>query len=1188
MIPGGRREGARQLPPPGDRMDRRSLSTRIVAFVALLCMLTGTLVAGLSALGTYDRLLGTAERSVEDIRNAVASGIRTNLADSVTALRIATLNPSLRTQFTQLSAAFSQLGEADRRETVERFAGEKSGPIDLRSANEGTGTGTAYDAFHLAYHRHWLRWTQETGAPDLLFVDRAGTVFYSVRKRADFGFNLPRDMSDSLATKAFVRAMSSNPPYQPAFSDIGTYSPNGRDPAGIVALPVTDESDRVLGAALMLVPDANFAAIVRGAPSLGETGEVLVVGEDSILRNDPRFDPGAALATRVDSAGIRRALGGETAIVQYTDYRGGEVVGAVMPLTLYGVRWAVVAKSDRSEIERRIFSTMTVNFTGALLLSLLIAAVAAMFARGIGSPLATLTGTLARLTSGQHALDVPFTNRKDEIGRLAQGMVAFREALVETDRLTEKLKEGEARLVELLDSGPAGAVVARLEDRKVIFASERAAALLGRAKRDVVGGTLALKVAGGETDAVDETIRKLRRQSVVTAAEFRIDVGDGTPPVFQVSAERIEFHGETCALFWILDVSELRASEENARRERKRTEALLEGTPDAMFIVDRKGIIRYVNRQAEAVFGYRREELVDRPIERLIPARFHAGHESLRDNYALRPTAREMGAGRELYAIDKSGREFPVEISLNPIPGEEFVAAAVRDATERKKAEAALRAATAAAEEATKAKSSFLATMSHEIRTPMNGVMSMAEMLEQTDLSPDQREMSKVIRGSAEALMTLLNDILDFSKIEAGRIEFERLPVDIGDVVEEAAELVAARADEKGLDLVVEIDPKLPARIAGDPTRIRQIVLNYLSNAVKFTESGGVTGRVRLEGEPLGDRPERVLIEITDTGIGMTPEQTARMFRAFTQADSSTSRKFGGTGLGLSISQRLAELMGATVGVESAPGRGSTFWLRLPAEVMERSPPTPAVDISDASVAALGFEGPARAALVSILGTAGIRPHFLSEHDLAEMPKGSVPIAMLRGTSSAAIAASRRIVRAHPEARAILAAPRALASTLKAAPEAGAFDAITMPLRRQRVWLAIAAALDRASLADARKAAPGTAERFAAPDLDAARAANAAILVAEDNQTNQYVIKRVLDRAGFASRFVFNGKEALKALAEEPGYGMLLTDYHMPEMDGLELSAAIRAQEAASKGPPGWSRKSAPTAISPSRCATSL
>ena len=209
-------------------------------------------------------------------------------------------------------------------------------------------------------------------------------------------------------------------------------------------------------------------------------------------------------------------------------------------------------------------------------------------------------------------------------------------------------------------------------------------------------------------------------------------------------------------------------------------------------------------------------------------------------------------------------------------------------------------------------------------------------------------------------------------QIEAGRIEFERLPIDVGDVVEEAAELIAARADEKGLDLVVDLDPALPSQIAGDPTRIRQIVLNYLSNAVKFTERGAVVASVALLNQPLGGKPARIAIEVRDSGIGMTPDQTAKLFRAFTQADTSTSRKFGGTGLGLSISLRLAEMMGGEVGVRSTPGEGSTFWFHLPADILEKAPSRPTVDISDAKVVAFGFDGAARQALEHVLRTAGI------------------------------------------------------------------------------------------------------------------------------------------------------------------------------------------------------------------------
>ena len=1624
-------------------------------------MLTGLAVAALSAIQSYQQLLAAAERNVEDIRNSVAAGIGTSLQDGVSALRTTALSPALRAHFNDLSSAFSQLSPDERADTVAVFSGIKSAPFALRPTVESAGTGTSYDSYHAAHHRYWLRWLQEMAVPDLLFVDREGTVFYSVRKRSDFGANLLVDLPGSIAAHAFVTAMATNAPYMPAFSDIAFYEPNGKDPAAFLALPVIDGNGRPIGALLMLISDTNFRQVLRAAPSLGKSGEVLIVGNDMIVRNEPRFLEGFALVARISTDGVRRALDGEVTTIRNVDYRGNDVVTAAMPVDVFGSRWAVIAKRDMNEIRQTILESLGVNFAISLLLSGAIAAVAGLFARSIGAPLTTLTETLARLSGGNHRIDVPFTQRKDEIGRLALGMVTFREALAETDHLTEKLKEGEARLVSLLDTGPAGALVVSLDDRKVLFASERAAVLLGRAKRDMVDATLSLApVAGGE-DIVETIVQRLRRQSVVPAIESQVDAGDGSMPIFQISAERIEFHGSGCALLWILDVTEQRASDARVRHERERTEALLDGTPDAMLIVDRSGRIRFVNRQAEALFGWRREELAGQSVDRLMPGGFPAGRIAQIDGSAAVPT----GDGNPLLAVDQKGRRFPVEISINPVQdedllaasvrdiserlaaeaelrrvhyalehapdaitwydrdgalveankyatvlfgrsreqligrhcgalvkdldaarwakiwakvsvrnsdrpveqtillpnggtleietlskflsfgGKEFIVAFMRDITERKKAETELRrvqyalehsadgiiwigrdgsvvqanvaagmltgiphkelpgkhvrgfvkgvdarvweiiwekittrttdepgeqvilrpdgttlevetlskhidfggrefivafmrditarkraeadlgvtlkslelerallksifdsipdiifakdldgvytigndkfaelfgrsakdivgktdyeifpkdladffrekdkialsageaqrneeevaypdgrkaqldtqktairspdgtvlgllgvarditaqkaaeaalaeerkrlqsvldkgpicvsitgmdgkvlfanpiatklfglavgqtvqsvyvdparrdvllsrlraegsvrdfevdvydtdrqprtmlltavlvdyadqkalmvwqvditerkkgeaeilAAKAAAEEArllaedaTKAKSSFLATMSHEIRTPMNGVMAMAEMLDQTELNVDQREMTKVIRGSADALMTILNDILDFSKIEAGRLEFERLPLDIGEVVEEAAELIAARADEKGLDLIVEVDPALPARIAGDPTRIRQVVLNFLSNAVKFTDHGSVTVKVGVEAARQPDHAESVLVEVRDTGIGMTEEQTGKLFKAFTQADSSTSRKFGGTGLGLSISQRLAELMGGTVGVRSTPGEGSTFWVRLPAEVIERAPARPPVDISDANVVAVGFAGPSRAALEAIFGAAGIRAIWRGKpEDVGELTR-TPSILLLRGMSSDAVAAAKRLTEAHPGAKSILAAPRSLASTLKAAPESGMSDAITLPLRRQRLWLAIAAALGRASISDAQPGTAATAERFVPPTLEAARAAGVAILVAEDNKTNQYVIKRVLDRAGFASRYVFNGTEALRALADEPGYGMLLTDYHMPEMDGLELSKAIRSAEAQKGGP---------------------
>jgi signal transduction histidine kinase/CheY-like chemotaxis protein/HPt (histidine-containing phosphotransfer) domain-containing protein len=478
------------------------------------------------------------------------------------------------------------------------------------------------------------------------------------------------------------------------------------------------------------------------------------------------------------------------------------------------------------------------------------------------------------------------------------------------------------------------------------------------------------------------------------------------------------------------------------------------------------------------------------------------------------------------------------------------------------KAEEESRAARVVAEDATRAKSNFLATMSHEIRTPMNGVMSMAEMLELTPMDGEQRRMSKVIRESAQALLTVINDILDFSKIEAGKLDIESVPFSLGDLADGIGELLAPRADDKMLELVVDIDPALPDKRLGDPTRVRQVLLNLGGNAVKFTHEGSITIRIRPMAEPHWLR-----FEVIDSGIGLTEEQQARLFQPFSQADSSTARKYGGTGLGLSICNRLCELMGGRIGVTSSAGHGSTFWFELPLPPEDGAEaPRPKQDIAPCRVLLAGLPAEQAALAAQYLRAAGITAiDMQSTMPTARqrLAAGDIDLVLVDARSPGG--ADHTSVLDLPasqatDARFALVAPRSLVSTLDAAARAHFRLALTYPLNRHGLWRAAALALDLIA-GDEAESAFREDMAWAPPDIETARAGNALVLVAEDNLTNQVVIRQMLSRMGFACEIGDNGAQALEMYRNNSGYGLLLTDFHMPEMDGFELTAAIRGAE---------------------------
>ncbi|HET7378252.1 MAG TPA: PAS domain S-box protein, partial [Anaerolineae bacterium] len=377
---------------------------------------------------------------------------------------------------------------------------------------------------------------------------------------------------------------------------------------------------------------------------------------------------------------------------------------------------------------------------------------------------------------------------------------------------------------------------------------------------------------------------------------------------------------------------------DEVQQQKEYSESLVQYSPVAIVTSDMNNVVVSWNPGAEKLFGYTLAEAIGRNIDELITTQEQRGE--------AQQYSQQSMLGERIHAITrrlrKDGTFVDVELSSVPVKtigGQRSYVAIYHDITE-------LQRAKREAESANQAKSAFLATMSHEIRTPMNAIIGMSSLLMDTPLNPDQREYADTIRSSGDALLTIINDILDFSKIEAGKMEMEQQPFDLRDCLEGTLDLIAARAFEKGLDLAYVIDEHVPPVITGDITRVRQIVLNLLTNAVKFTEKGEVVLEVKVEDELVKDEDKDFILQpsglllhfsVRDTGLGIPPDRMSRLFQSFSQVDASTARKYGGTGLGLVISQRLSELMGGSMWAisDGVPGQGSTFHFTLRTQAAE-------------------------------------------------------------------------------------------------------------------------------------------------------------------------------------------------------------------------------------------------------------
>ena len=650
----------------------------------------------------------------------------------------------------------------------------------------------------------------------------------------------------------------------------------------------------------------------------------------------------------------------------------------------------------------------------------------------------------------------------------------------------------------------------------------------------------------------------------------------------------------------LLPLLALRVGVELVREcEAKKFRDLFDGSPSAVFLIDGQNTIRMSSRAGERLFGWEPQTLIGQKLGLLFPDDNRAAYEALFRRFVEAEFTAPIDKGsKDMWGGRRDGDIFPVQVQLRILETAEgrMTVAHVHDITAHKQVQTALLLLTEdleckvadrtvelsrardEAEQANRAKSAFLAAMSHEIRTPMNGVVGMVDVLVQSHLKSAQVEIVKIIRESAYALLGIVDDVLDFSKIEAGQFQVDSEPMDVARVLESVCDTLDHLAGKKGVELTLFTDPAIPVQLLGDATRLRQVLLNLAGNAIKFSSAQGHAGRVCVRARLAEIGVQQVVLEfsVADNGIGMDQETLSRLFAPFTQADASTTRRFGGTGLGLSISHGLVELMGGEIGVCSESGQGSTFTVRLPLAPLPHGAEVEAkvASFEIGGLHCLVLGGHPAGDLAVYLEHIGATVQQVQVPDLAaarqwfsDCPPG-LCIGVIVGnegacgeTPDAMLSELRAAGQSRPE---LLARFVVIERGQRRRPRVKAADLVSVDrdvLHRSEFLNAVALAAGWIT-ADAPREPSVNVDTMPAPlSVQEAGEKGRLILVAEDNEINQKVLLRQLALLGYTADIAGTGRDALECW-QRGDYALLLTDLHMPQMDGYELAVAIREAEA--------------------------
>ncbi len=970
----------------------------------------------------------------------------------------------------------------------------------------------AYLQLDAKYRDHFKRFVEDASYYDLFLISIKGDIVYTQSHESDFATSLITGPYKDTGLGRVTRHALNN--LESAISDFEFYEPSHGAIAAFIAYPIII-NEEIVGVLALQIYSEHVFEVVSNNVGLGETGETVVArleGDQTALIMAPlNNDPEAALKHKVQlntaySAALKNALSGESGGAITLDRLDQDVVAVWRHFPR--MNWGIVVKKD---VEEAFANVYQVRLYGLIILGLTLIGVffgAYLFNRRVVMPLKNLNFSTQDIAAGNLHRRVPVVGW-DEIGQLAQ---TFNNTAQRLDSSNQERENAELKLRQLNQE---------LEDR--------------------------------------------------------------------VAARTDELEHANAAL---------------AIKEEE-TRAVVEHMVDCVVTTDHIGVILSANPVMERLFGYTPEEIIGQNVSILVPEPDRSQHIFYMERYCETGHGQKyvgrtyingvhgIGLGREVEAVHKNGELIPVYLAVSEyfVGEERHFTGVMRDIREHVRMMGDLMQARNEAEQANKAKSAFLAAMSHEIRTPMNGVIGMIDVMRQTSLSGYQMEMANLIRDSAYALLAIIEDILDFSKIEAGKLEIEEIPMPLASVVEKACGMLAHLALSKEVEFTLFIDPAIPENVLGDPLRLRQVLVNIINNAIKFSSKQSKWGKVVVRVLLTKSDPEQVVVtfQVTDNGIGMDKETQEKVFKSFSQGDPSTTRRFGGTGLGLAISHHLAKLMGAEITVQSELQQGSTFSIQMPFK------PLPASSVSDDSkindltgLSCLilgGYDGLTND-LVVYLKNANAMVEQVNDLTAAhqrikqltpglwlvviDVANETPPIEELRTAfaerTHAIQQAAKKTSDIESDTQQSMVEPHFVIIKRGRRRQARIedVDIITLDgdvMYRQSLLRAMAMAAGRIDVSEG--AAPLSDLLTSEPEHisreEALRQGNL-ILVAEDNDINQKVIRQQLNLLGYAGDIANDGREALKRW-QSGDYALLLTDLHMPEMDGFELTAAIRTNE---------------------------